>query len=280
MCSSRPRRKLATCSAGFAAILSAFTVPAIAAATDNLANPAQRESLPATPERWIFTSLFSHSGLSGGRDDWNVADFELLYRSSPKLILGGQLSVRDREQGTDALYGALFSYQASPTLEWHGMLTFAPDPEFSARQKYSAGIEWRSEPRVSLLFDVEQLNFAEGPVDQYKPGLIYWFSDRTWLTGRYTLGHAFHAERYDAVSLQLNLGLSEGRRLTLGIAHGTDPEKDPAVPGVILTTADTYSIYYRTPLRPSLELIVGAEYEDRRDIYSRTTATLGLVKRF
>jgi YaiO family outer membrane protein len=117
-------------------------------------------------------------------------------------------------------------------------------------------------------------------VDQYRPGITYWFTERTFLTARYAYGRAFHEENFDAVSLRLNIGLADNRRLVLGIAHGADPEKDAAVPGVILTTADTYSAYYHLPLRPSLELILGVEYEDRRDIYSRTTATVGFVKRF
>lgn len=231
-------------------------------------------------ERWVFVSLFSHSGLSNGRDDWNEAEFELAYRVNPKFILGGRADVRDREQATDTLYSALFSYQARPDFEWHGALRLTPDADFAARQTYAAGLEWRSSPRVSLLLDVERLNFSEGPVDQYKPGLTYWFTEKTYLTGRYTYGRAFHEERYDAGSLRLNIGLSDDRRLIFGIAHGADPEKDPAVPGVILTTADSYSLFYHVPLRPSLELIVGAEYEDRRDIYHRTTATVGFVRRF
>ena len=261
----------------------ALIIAVIAPAAASEGSPVSLEpgnTLLSTSEQWILTGLFGHSGLSGGRDDWNTGNFELLYRASPRLILGAGLDVRDRGQDTDTLYSALFSYQVSPALEWHGKLTLAPDPDFSARQKYATGIEWRSQPRLSLLFDVERLNFPEGPVDQYKPGVTYWFSDRTYLTARYVDGRAFNEEHFDAVSLQLNLGLSEGRRLTLGVAHGTDPEKDPAVPGVILTTADTYSIYYRTPLQPSLDFIVGVEYEDRRDIYHRTTATVGFVKRF
>jgi YaiO family outer membrane protein len=274
-----PRWKFAAPPAVCAALLAAIVLPTTTNA-GALVSLDTRNLPEAGTERWVLTGLYSHSGLSGGRDDWDSGTFELLYRSSPKLILGAGLDLRSREQGTDALYSGLFSYQASPTLEWHGTAAFAPDPEFSALQKYATGIEWRTEPQLSLLLDVERLNFPEGPVDQYKAGVTYWFSDRTYLTGRYVDGRAFHDETFDAVSLQFNLGLSEGRRLTFGIAHGADPEKDPAVPGVILTTADSVSLYYRTPLRPSLDLIAGVEYEDRRDIYRRSTVTVGFVRRF
>lgn len=246
----------------------------------SLACPANLYAEQSPDKDWILTGLFSHSNLSGGRDSWNTEELELLYRADNKLILGGRLDVRGREQGTDTLYTALFSYQASPALEWHGSLRLAPGADFSPRQTYRTGIEWRSNPKVSLLFDVERLNFPEGSIDQYTPGLTYWFNERTFLTTRYTRGRAFGSTNYDSASLRLTLGLDQGHKLVLGVAHGTDPEKDPAVPGVILTSANTYGIYYHWPLNPSLELILGAEHEDRRDIYRRTTATIGFVRRF
>jgi YaiO family outer membrane protein len=274
-----PARGLVCCTACLAA-LAAHAAPALAAAPDVPAYPAQRQSLANDGERWTFLSLYSYSGLSGGREGWNEAEFELSYRASPKLTYGGRVDIRDRSQATDTLYTAMFSYRASPALEWHGALRLAPNADFSARQTYAAGLEWHLPEPVTLLFDVERLNFSEGPVDQYRPGITYWFTEQTFLTARYTYGRAFHEERFDAVSLRLNLGLAGGQRLSLGIAHGADPEKDPAVPGVILSTADTYSVYYHRPLRPQLELVVGVAYEDRRDIYRRKTATVGFVKRF
>ncbi len=260
----------------YSACLAVLVSPAIAAG-----ERVPEQGWPQVPpERWTFISLFSHSGLSGDRGDWSEAEFELSYRANSRLALGGRVDIRDRGHATDTLYTTMFSYRASPTLEWHGALRFAPNADFSARQTYAAGLEWHLPEPIALLFDIERLNFSEGPVDQYKPGITYWFTERTFLTARYTYGRAFHEDNYDAVSLHLNVGLADNRRLVLGIAHGADPEKDPAVPGVILTTADTYSAYYHLPLRPSLELILGVEYEDRRDIYSRTTATVGLVKKF
>lgn len=241
----------------------------------NSAAPAQQNPDKA----WILTGLFSHSSLSGQRDDWNAAEMELLYRANKQLILGGRLDVRNRAQGTDTLYSALFSYQASPTLEWHGSLRLAPGADFSPRQTYRTGVEWRKTSDVSLLFDVERSNFPEGSLNQYTPGLTYWFTERTYLTGRYTRG-SFDSTSYDATSLRLTLGLDHGHKLVLGVAHGADPEKDPAVAGVILTTANTFSVYYHLPINPSFELILGAEHEDRRNIYRRTTATLGFVRRF
>jgi YaiO family outer membrane protein len=273
-----PTRGLARWAACFA-VLTAPAGPAMAA-PDAPAYPTQRQSSLDSSEHWTFLSLYSYSELSGGRDGWNEAQFELSYRASPKLTLGGRIDIRDRSQATDTLYTAMFSYRASPALEWHAALRLAPNADFSARQTYAAGLEWHLPEPVTLLFDVERLNFSEGPVDQYRPGITYWFTEQTFLTARYTYGRAFHEERFDAISLRLNLGLAGGQRLSLGIAHGADPEKDPAVTGVILTTADIYSAYYHRPLYPRLELVLGIEYETRRDIYRRKTATVGFVKRF
>lgn len=252
---------------------------ALFVAASCMASPAFAEHNAATT-RWTLSNLFSHSSLSGQRDDWNTNELELLYRANSDLILGGRVDVRNREQGTDTLYTALFSYQATPSLEWHGSLRLAPSADFSPLQTYVAGVQWRNSSKTALLFDVERLNFPEGSINQYKPGLTYWFTDKTYLTGRYTYGRAFNEESYDAGSLRLTIGLPGDRKLVLGVAHGADPEKDPAVPGVILTTANTYSAYFHLPLSPGLELVLGAEHEDRRDIYRRNAVTLGFVWRY
>jgi YaiO family outer membrane protein len=254
---------------------SAILILALLCATEAYAGDTHSADTP-----WTFSSLYSHSSLTGPRDDWNTLELELLYRASPALILGGRMDTRSREQGTDTLYSALFSYQASPDLEWHGSLRLAPSADFSPLQTYATGIAWRYAPRTTLLFDIERLNFPEGSVDQYKPGLTFQLTDRSFLTARYTYGRAFNASHYDAGSLRLSMGLPGSQKLVLGIAHGADPEKDPAVAGVILTSATTLSAYYHLPLKPRLELVLGVEHEDRRDIYDRTTATVGFVWRY
>lgn len=263
---------------GCPAILALGLVPC-AAAGEHLGYTASIAP-PAMFERWILTSLYSHSWLSGNRDSWNEGGFELLYRVDPRLIVGGAVDLRQRSQDTDKLYSASFSYLSSPALEWHGVATFGQNVHFSARQAYTAGLEWRAQPRLSLLFDYKQLHFAEGTIHEYKPGITYWFSDDTYLTGRYAYGQAYGETSFDAYSVRLNLGFSDHRRMTLGFAHGTDPEKAPGLPGVILTSADTYSIYSRQPLHGNLDIIVGAEYERREDIYSRSTVSIGFSARF
>jgi len=39
-------------------------------------------------------------------------------------------------------------------------------------------------------------------------------------------------------------------------------------------------VFYRHPLRRDLDLLMGVEVEDRKDLYKRTTGTLGMTFRF
>lgn len=233
-----------------------------------------------TTASWILTSLFSQGSLSGTRADWVETGTELLYRASPALYFGGRIETRKREYLTDVLYSVLVSQAVSRMLEWHAAVTVASDPVFSADQAYAAGLAWRANSQLSLLLDYSRLEFVTGSINQYKPGATLWFTERTFLTGRYTYGRAFEEVNFEAYLLRLDLGLSERFRVALAGAHGSDPEKELAIPRVIITKADTYSAYGHVALCPGLELILGAEYEDRKNVYTRTTGTVGLSLRF
>jgi YaiO family outer membrane protein len=230
---------------------------------------------------WILTTLGSHSVLTGNRRDWNEGSLELLRRLRRDLIFGGRTDIRQRSNDTDVLYTALLSFTPIRTLEAHGAVTLVPAAHFSAEQIYAAGLEWRAVPQISLLSDYERLNFAAGPIDEFKAGATVWFTEVTSLTGRYVYGHSFgERSAFDAYAFRLNLGWSESGRVSLGFAHGVDPEKDPGIPGLIRTEADTFSAYWQVPLRRWLRLIAGAEFEDRKSIYSRTTGSAGFSARF
>ena len=121
-----------------------------------------------------------------------------------------------------------------------------------------------------------------GAIDQYKPGLVWWFSECNFLTGRYWYGRAFNDSDYDGYFARLDLGdigLPAGVRLGAWYAHGTEPEKQAGYP-TLLTTSDAWGVHVNWPLARRVDLIVGAEYEDRRDIYTRTAGTIGLSVRF
>lgn len=278
------RRKQSWNLAGFARWISLFGTVSVVAASSVSADQGSAVAAVAPEvhtDRWILTALGSHSVLTGNHRDWNEGSLELLRRLRRDLIVGGRADIRQRSNDTDVLYTVLLSFMPIRTLETHGAVTLVPAAHFSAEQIYAAGLEWRAVPRISLLSDYERLNFAAGPIDQFKTGATVWFTDVTSLTGRYVYGHSF-GERtaFDAFAFRLNLGWSETGRVSLGFAHGVDPEKDPGIPGVIRTSADTFSAYWQVPLRPWLRLIAGAEYEDRQSIYSRATGSAGFSARF
>ncbi len=229
---------------------------------------------------WILTSLVGQGSLSGNRADWFESGTELLYRAGPAVYLGGRIETREREGETDVLYSVLVSHTMSREFEWHATVTSASDPVFSTDSAYTAGFAWRARPQLSLLLDYSRLNFVTGSIDQYKSGATWWFNERTFLTGRYLYGRAFSEEDFEVYLLRLDLGVSDRFRAALSAVHGSDPEKELGIPRVIITQADTYTAYGHWALFPSLELILGAEYEDRKNVYTRSTGTVGLSLRF
>lgn len=271
---------LLTLAAASAAAQEAPAAPPAPAATS--ARLLAAEPCARAPAHWIVTPLLSQSALSGERDDWLEASVEVLHRTTPDLYLGGRVESRTRNELTDVLYTALVSHTPARSFEWHAAATYVSDPEFSVEQAYTVGGEWRLARPVSALFDYARLEFPAGSIDQYKPGLVWWFSECNFLTGRYWYGRAFGEADYDGYVLRLDLGdvgLPAGARLAFSYAHGTEPEKQVGYP-TLLTTADAYAAYLNWPLARRVELILGAEYEDRRDVYTRTAGTVGLSLRF
>ena len=233
------------------------------------------------PAPWAFTTLYSHSALSGGRGNWEQLDNDLLYTASPRWIFGGSVDVRRRYSASDTLFGASVSFLPNAAWELHASAKAAPSAEFSPRRSYESGVQWRASQRWSLLLDARRFEFPGGSLRELRPGVIFWFDEATALTARYTDGRAFGSTGYHAYSLRLDHDFNAGQRLSIGYAHGIDPEQDPSVvPGVLLSESDLLTAYYRFPLRARLNLIVGAEYEDRHHAYTRAAASLGLSKRF
>jgi len=266
-----PLRLIAT----VAATLTAFAVHAAPSDTGEKDVPPADASAP-----WMLIPLYSHSWLSGGRRDWDTLNVQLLGRAAPQLLIGAFVDAQRRPPDTDVGVGGSFSWYPVRTLEWRGSAAAVPSASFLPRQTYVTGLEWRASTLVSLALDYKRQNFADGPINQWTPALTLWLSDETWITGRYTRGRAFGEQDFNAYAFLLNLGMPGNGRLTLGYAHGADPEKDPGVTGVILTNATTYVAYYRLPLRRGFDLIVGGEYENRPGIYTRTTGSVGFNAKF
>ncbi len=231
---------------------------------------------------WSLTTLYEHSFLNGSRKDWDAVNVEMLGRPIPELIIGVTTDARHRQDRTDVLYGASLAYFPLDVLELHWGLTLTPNADFSARQIYNFGIEWRASSFVSLLFDLERLNYGAGPVDQYTQGLTFWLTDddRTYLTGEYTYGRAFHDRWFDAIKAKMTVGLPRGHSLRFSVYHGKQPESDPTVPSTLLLTSDSASAFYHLPLGRVVELVMGVEHENLRNTYSRTAATIGVTTRF
>lgn len=233
-------------------------------------------------KKWALTALYGRSFLNGGREDWDDLDLEMLARPIPEFIIGARTITRHRNDMTDVLYDASLAYFPIKKLELHWGLTLTPNADFSAKQIYNFGMEWRASSLVSLLFDLDRKNYSDGSVDQLTHGLIFWFTDddRTNLSARWTYGDAFNNRNFDATNIKMTIGLPQKHSLRFGFFHGKQPEQDPSVPGVLILTSDIVSAYYHLPIGDHVELIMGVEHEDLRNIYDRTTATFGVSTRF
>jgi YaiO family outer membrane protein len=266
----------------WAAVLSAMLAICAAPAGHAAAShgEAQTPTSTDTAPNWWLVPMSSHSTLTGERADWDAVSLQLLRRIRPGLLLGAHIDRQHRPPETDVGYGGSFSWYPTRSLELRSGVSVVPRADFLPRQTYTTGLEWRAARHMSMALDYKRLNFPDGAINMWTPALTYWFSDRTWLTGRHTVGRAFGEQNFRAYTLMLNLGMPRDARLTLAFAHGDEAEKDPGVPNVIVTTATTSAAYYRLPVRHNLDLIVGAEYEVRMDLYRRTTGTIGFVARF
>lgn len=233
-----------------------------------------------TTDHWVLTPTLSASQLDNGRDDWRGADLDVLYKASSSLRFGGDLERRQRGSSSDTLLTGSVSANPSREWEWHAAVSVGPGADFSARRGVSAGAEWRVSRTFSLLLDYRQLRFNTGSVREIRPGVIVWFGDTTWMTLRYADGKAFGTTSYQSRLLRLDHVLAGQGRLTLVYAHGADPERDPQLAGVLLTTADLYAATWRIPLNRTLALVVGADHEDRKPYYTRTGALLGVAMSF
>lgn len=232
-------------------------------------------------DRWTFTPIYTYGDIRDRSGSWNELELDLAYKASDRVVLGANALHRARGPYDDTLYTASISTYPSDALEWHASVTYTPDADFSPERRLATGVEWRTSPWVSLLLDYRHQEFAWGNARDWRPGAIVWLSDDNWLTVRYTTGRGFGTD-YDGYSLRYDHRFAGNQRLSLGYAHGTDPEIDPTLPfpEAFLTEADYYTAFYRFPLRTGTDLILGLEYEDRAPYYRRTAATVGISMKF
>jgi hypothetical protein len=254
-----------------------------------------KETAPTVTEqssfrRWIFTPYYDYSSFNHGRQPWQEEFAQLLCRINPALTLGGEVDVMERPpSGTNIYYSALASWYVLKTLEIHGKISICPAPTFAATQIYSGGAAWQALPRLGVLLDYQHYNFIWGPIDQINPGLVWSFTDTSWLTMRYVRGWAFYNLEYNYYSAALNLALPGKRRLTCAFAYGTDPDAEIGAGGTTvssLTPAYTYSVFLTQPLTRDLTLFAGIQYLYRLtkygggELYEQITPTLGCSWQF
>lgn len=251
-------------------------VPCLAMAQEPSAPP---EDDPPKSDEWTLYTNYQYSDL-GNRGSWSTVDTELYYAPSDRWSMSVSASHRRRNEQSDTIYGLHGSYQATPRLEVHGSIYQTPDPDFSYRRGYGLGLEYQATDRVDVLLDARRLEFEQGSITEIRPGARFHATDQTAITARYTSGRAFGARSYDGWSVRMDHRFENNHRLSVGYANGADPEMEPGAPDVILSDSSTVSVGYRFPVRQNVDMVLGAEYEDRPGSYHRTGVSAGVIVRF
>ncbi|UXI66644.1 YaiO family outer membrane beta-barrel protein [Tahibacter amnicola] len=254
---------------GLTVVLAAVLVPPVCA-------QAEADS----SHRWTVAPMLSFSDVSDGRDDWREASVDLYLRATPTWLLGARLAVPQRGDESDPRAGVSVAHQATSRFEWHADASFTTSADFSPDEAFGAGIIWNVATPVALLMDVRHLEFPEGDIDQYMPGVQWSIGDDVALTARYIHGRAFDARDYHAYVLRLDVGRHPSPQWRFTYVHGADPEKVPELGSVLLSSADSLAVMYRWPIRDYLDIVLGLEHERRSHLYSRSTANVGLIVRY
>ncbi len=244
-------------------------------------------------KRWTVVPSFSYSFFNQGRDSWQEEDIQIFYQVNKQLLLGVEIDLMQRPpSGNDELYSAMASWYPVKYLEVHGKVSFSPNGFFAPNQIYQGGVEYQLLPRIALLFDFQQLNFAPGPlwetsISQVKPGVSFWITDKSFVTFRYARGWAYGTQTYNYYAGTLNIGdMPGGGRLTMGFAYGTDPDLDFETMRSSLSNAYIYTLFYTQPLTRDLSIFGGAQYvyrlreKDNSELYQQLTPTLGFAWKF
>ena len=233
----------------------------------------------AKADQWVLYTQYEYSDL-GDKGSWSTVDTEVHYTPSSRWSMSGSASHRRRNDQSDTIYGLHGAYQATPRLGLYGSIYQTPHPEFSYHRGYVLGGDYQASDRVDLLLDVRRFEFPEGGINEFRPGARFHATDQTAITARYTSGRAFGERSYDGWSVRVDHRFQNAHRLSVAYAHGTDPESDPGSPNVILSNSSTVSLGYRFPVHEKVDMVLGAEYEDRPRSYHRSAVSAGIVVRF
>ncbi len=246
--------------------------------------------------QWTLVPAYSWSFFNKGRDSWQKESLDLYYYlEKEKLLLGTSVDMMHRPpNGDDTMYGFNAAWYALDNLELHGEVSLTQDADFLPSERYSLGLQYRLNPKLGFLLDVEQLNFGsyapaweDDGITQIKPGFSYWFTENTFATFRYTHGWVHDQADFDCYSAAVVFGdLPRDGQLSIGISYGTDPDLDFGTTGTALSDAYTFNIFYKEPIKPNLTLFAGLEYvyrfqtNNNRELYQMWTPTIGLSWKF
>lgn len=244
---------------------------------------------------WALVPAYSWSFFNKGRDSWQKESVDLYYYlNEEKLLLGGSVDMMHRPpDGDDIMYAFNASWYASSALEIHGEIALTQDADFLPSERYSIGLQYRLNPQLELLFDVDEMNFGsyaptwKDGITQIKPGVSYWFTEKTFATLRYNHGWIHSETDYDYYSASINFGdLPRDGQLSFGISYGTDPDLDFGTGNAALSDAYTFNIFYKEPINPDLTVFAGLEYvyrlraDNNDELYQMWTPTIGLSWKF
>lgn len=244
---------------------------------------------------WALVPAYSWSFFNKGRDSWQKESVDLYYfLNEEKLLLGGSVDMLHRPpNGDDIMYAFNASWYVSSALEIHGEIGLTQDADFLPSERYSIGLQYRLNPQLELLFDVDEMHFGsyaptwEDGITQIKPGVSYWFTEKTHATLRYNHGWIHSETDYDYYSATIHFGdLPRDGQLSLGISYGTDPDLDFGTGNAALSDAYTFSIFYKEPISPDLTVFGGLEYvyrlraDNDDELYQMWTPTIGLSWKF
>jgi YaiO family outer membrane protein len=253
----------------------------------------QPQSEQAHP--WTLVPAYSWSFFNKGRDSWQTESIDLYYYlPDEKLLLGGSVDMMHRPpNGNDIMYAFNASWYVSNDLEIHGEIALTQDADFLPSERYSLGLQYRLNPKLGLLFDVEEMAFGSyapawgDGITQIRPGVSYWFTEKTYATLRYTHGWVHNQADYDYYTAAINFGdLPRDGQLSIALSYGTDPDLDFGTTGTALSDAYTFSIFYKQPINPDLSIFAGVEYvyrlrpDNGRELYQMWTPTIGLSWKF
>lgn len=258
----------------------------------NLHDKITIQDKPIQP--WTVVPSYSHTFFNKGRDSWQRESLDIYYQPDKYLLLGTSVDFMQRPpSGDDIMYSVNASWYPSKNLEVHGEISLTPDANFLPNEIYSAGVQYTLNPKVTLLLDVEQLEFdykltdKKYSITQIKPGVSFWFTEKSFITLRYTHGWLHNEADFDYYSASVNLGdMPRDGQLTIGVAYGTDPELDFGAIGATLSDAYIGSIYYKQPINPDLSIFAGVEYvyrmrpDNNAELYQSITPTIGLSWKF